>query len=383
MDTPRTLTNASPSWTDSEGLAFVLDTAGHVERHVLSTIEGASLDGTLCGCVTDATRDACGVFVRSVVSRGFARSMPLRIGNRDVHGFGSCEDDLLYVVLVVDPVGAAPFAEQAGFTKLAEEIRRTHSTYELYDELARLNNDLVTAQRELARTVAELKRLNAYKDELLGIAAHDLRNPLNANLAFVTFLLQDSASFSADNLHLLNRLRTNNAFMLRLVEDVLDFSAVQSGKVQLRAEESDVADVVRGVVETMRIVAERKNVTVHLDVEPELPRLRIDRIKITQAVQNLVANAVSYSPEGSPVDVRVTRESDRLAISVADRGPGIPADEVPNLFQPFMKLSTSMYTSERSTGLGLAITRRLVEAHDGTIDVDTEVGRGSTFVIRL
>lgn len=369
--------------TDAEGLAFVLDAEGRVQRQVLTALEGASLDATLCGCVTESTRDACGVFVRTVISRGFARSMPLRIGSRDVHGFGVCEDHLLYVVLVVDPVSAAAVAEKAGFTKLFEEVRRTHSTYQLYDELARLNNDLVTAQRELARTVAELKRLNTYKDELLGIAAHDLRNPLNVNLAFVTFLLQDSASFSADNLHLLNRLRVNNAFLLRLVEDVLDFSAVQSGKVQLRPEDADVAEVVQSVVETMRIVAERKNVSIHLDVADDLPRRRIDRIKITQAVQNLVSNAVSYSPEGAAVEVRVTREHDRIAIAVQDRGPGIPADEVPNLFQPFMKLSTSQYTSERSTGLGLSITRRLVEAHEGTIDVETRVGEGSTFTIRL
>ncbi|HEY0141967.1 MAG TPA: HAMP domain-containing sensor histidine kinase [Thermoanaerobaculia bacterium] len=383
MATQPTPTSASPSSPGSEGLAFVLDVEGRVRREVVTMLPGATLDGTLCGCVADATRDACSIFLRAIASRGFARSMPLRAGSRDVHGFGSCEDDLLYVVLVVDPSTAASFAEQAGFTKLAEEVRRTHSTYELYDELARTNNDLVTAQRELARTVAELTRLNAYKDELLGMAAHDLRNPLSANLAFVTFLLQDSAGFSADNLHLLHRLRTNNAFMLRLVEDVLDFSAVQSGKVQLRPEESDVVEVVRSVVETMRIVAERKSVSIHLDAEEDFPRMSVDRIKITQAVQNLVSNAVSYSPGGAAVHVHVTRDEGHVSIAVQDRGPGIPADEVPNLFQPFVKLSTSEFTTDRSTGLGLAITRRLVEAHGGTIGVETEVGSGSTFVIRL
>ena len=367
----------------SEGLAYILDLEGRVQREVVKTLPGASIDGTLCGCVDDATREACGTFIRATVRGGFARSMPLRVGSRDVHGFGSCENDLISVVLVVDPTSAATFAEEAGFVKLAEDVRRTLSTYELYDELGRLNNDLVTAQRELARTVAELTRLNAYKDELLGMAAHDLRNPLSVNLAFVKFLLDDSEGFSANNLHLLHRLRTNNAFMLRLVEDMLDFSAVESGKVQLRSEESDVVEVVRGVVETMRIVAERKNVTVVLGGALSLPPRSIDRTKIAQAVQNLVSNAVSYSPEGASVDVRVTRESERIAIAVQDRGPGIPADEVPNLFQPFVKLSTSRYTTDRSTGLGLAITRRLVEAHGGTIDVDTEVGRGSTFFIRL
>jgi signal transduction histidine kinase len=260
---------------------------------------------------------------------------------------------------------------------------RGETTYELYGELAHLNNELVTAQRELARTVAELQRLNAHKDELLGMAAHDLRNPLSANLAFVTFLLADAEHLSTDNVTLLQRLRSTNAFMLRLVEDVLDFATVQSGKVRLRLAETDLREATATVVETLRIVAGGRNVSIHYDAGTDIPLLHVDRVKIMQAVQNLVANAVSYSPEGGAVDVRLSSNAAHITIEVVDRGPGIPADELPNLFKPFMRLSTSQQTTERGTGLGLAITKRLVEAHHGTLDVQTEVGRGATFTIRL
>ncbi|MEA2491469.1 MAG: hypothetical protein QOH21_3261 [Acidobacteriota bacterium] len=282
---------------------------------------------------------------------------------------------------LLEDVTAEPRQERHDGT--AAEESRGDVTYELYGELARLNNELVTAQRELARTIAELQRLNAHKDELLGMAAHDLRNPLSANLAFVTFLLEDEENLSANNVHLLQRLRATNAFMLRLVEDVLDFATVQSGKVRLRLAETDLREVVTTVVDTLRIVAGRRNVSILYDATAPIPLVRIDRIKIMQAVQNLVGNAVSYSPDGATVDVRLACDTERITIEVEDRGPGIPADELPNLFQPFMRLSTSQHTAERGTGLGLAITRRLVEAHQGTIDVETEVGHGAKFTIGL
>jgi signal transduction histidine kinase len=293
------------------------------------------------------------------------------------------------IVGVIDPIAAAPFAElvgiedDPGFSRLAQEIRRTHSTYQLYEELARLNNDLVTAQRELARTVAELQRLNAYKDELLGMAAHDLRNPLNANAAFITFLLMDRSSFNDDNLVLLERLESNSDYMLRLVENVLDFSAIQSGHVRLQCEETPLEPLVDHVLQTMRIIAEAKDVEVRSSIATPLPSLNIDRVKITQALQNLVSNAVQYSPAGAQVDIRMHVEGTCVAIEVEDHGPGIKGNELPSLFKPFTRLSTVKLGRQRSVGLGLAITKRLVEAHGGTISVETEVGQGSTFVIKL
>lgn len=379
------LTSSSP-----EGIAFVCDTAARVDRVIVSTLTDGAVSGSLFDCLDPASVTACTIFFRAAVTNGFARSMPLRLGRHELFCFGFRPDEFVRVVAVTDPRWAAPLADEASrasgddaFRAMADEIRRTHSIYDVYEELARLNNELVTAQRELARTVAELRRLNEFKNELVGMAAHDLRNPLNASLAFVTFLLEDEANFSESNRLLLRRLKTSNAFMLRLVEDVLDYSALESGRVRLRLQESHLGEVVQSVVDTMRIVAERKQIEIAYDVAPDLPPIRIDRIKVTQAVQNLVANAVAYSPEGTRVDVRITRDDTAACIAVEDRGPGIPSDELPQVFKPFTRLSTSPTSGERSVGLGLAITRRMVEAHGGTIQVASEVGRGSVFTIRL
>ena len=383
MDTGPASTNA---WSSSapDGLALVCTLDGAVQRVVHAMLEGAPVGTTLCDSAEPSSADACRLFLRAVARAGFARSTPLRIGTRDVQCFGMREGDTLLVVGVIDPLTAAAFAASMdGFARLATEIRRTDSTYQLYEELALVNNELVTAQRELSRTVAELQRLNAYKDELLGMAAHDLRNPLHANAAFITFLLQDSGGFSDDTRTLLDRLRSNSEYMLRLVENVLDFAAIQSGHVRLQPEESALEEITAGVVETMRIIAEGKGVSIAYTAEGPLPRLQLDRIKITQAVQNLVGNAVQYSPAGAAIDLRLRAIAGGVEVEVEDRGPGIPPEELPQLFKPSTRLSTVTLTKQRSVGLGLAITRRLVEAHGGTIDVRSEVGKGSVFTVRL
>ena len=137
------------------------------------------------------------------------------------------------------------------------------------------------------------------------------------------------------------------------------------------------------VLQTMRILAEPKGVEVRASLARSLPTMYIDRIKITQALQNLVSNAVQYSPSGTEVDVRVRIDGAFVEFEVEDHGPGIPATEMPELFKPFTRLSTVKLGRQRSVGLGLAITKRLVEAHGGTIGAVSEVGKGSTFTIRL
>lgn len=382
MPTPQTPTTASSfsGISSPEGVALRCAPDGVVERVVIHTLSGAEIAESLSASVDNASIASCRLFLRSLLRGGLTRSTPMRLGTRDVHCFGLGNA----VICVLDPLTAAAFAESVeGFELLADAIRRTDDTYQLYEDLARANNELVTAQRELARTVAELQRLNAYKDELLGMAAHDLRNPLSANAAFIAFLLEDSSSFSASNHMLLDRLHSNNEYMLRLVESALDFAAIQSGHVRLQLEDSNVDELTASVVETMRIIADAKRVKILYAAGATLPRMTIDRVKISQSVQNLIANAVQYSPDDATVEVRVSASASGVAIEVEDHGPGIPPEELPGLFKAYTRLSTVNLTKQRSAGLGLAITRRMVEAHGGTIDVRSEVGKGSLFVLRL
>lgn len=381
----------SPSSTGSspEGLALVCSSDGTVRRVVRATLEGAPVGRSLAESIDEGSRESCRLFLRGIAHGGFTRSTPLRIGMRDVHCFGIAAEGEVRIAGVIDPLQGAPFADRIasegldpGFATLAHEIRRAHSTYELYEELARTNNELVTAQRELARTVAELERLSAWKTEILGMAAHDLRNPLSANKGFITFLQLDSGSFPASARMLLERLRSNSDYMLKLVESVLDFSAIESGVVRLNREPASLDAIVSDVLATNRVLAEAKRVRIDYETE-ELPLVNADRIKVMEALHNLVGNAVQYSPPTANVLVRVRRDGSEAVVEIEDRGPGIPEAEIADLFMPFKRLSTAKLGTRRSVGLGLAITRRLIEAHGGTVSVETTLGEGSTFIVRL
>ncbi|HEX9985694.1 MAG TPA: HAMP domain-containing sensor histidine kinase [Thermoanaerobaculia bacterium] len=374
---------------EPKGIAFFCSPDGRISRVVWQTMD-VQLSPSFFGCMDAKSLGPARMFFQSAVSGEFSRSITLRLCGSEVQCFALRAGEDIATIAVPVSQNAAAFADAAAaaggeepFRTLAQAIRGTDSSYDLWDELGRLNNELVTSQRELARTVAELQRLNAYKNELLGVAAHDLRNPLSANLAFIDFLLEEADQFNDQQVHLLSRLRNNGSFMLRLVDDVLTFSAVEAGVVRINAESTHLSHVAASVVDTMRIVGERRHIDIDLEMQDPLPPLMLDQVKITQAVQNLVANAVKYSPTGATVTVRVYREEQWLVVDVEDRGPGIPAEELSQLFKPFTRLSTALATTERSVGLGLSITKRLIEAHGGRIAVESVVGRGSKFGVLL
>lgn len=254
---------------------------------------------------------------------------------------------------------------------------------DLFDEISRLNNELVAMQRELARKNAELSRLNEQKNELLGMAAHDLRNPLHAILSYSDFLIEDlSDTWSDDHLEFVSIIQSSSEFMAGLVNDLLDVAKIESGKLQLSQEPTDLRDLVERVVGVMRPLAGNKGIALKMSVQ-RLPTVRLDRGKIEQVLNNLLSNAIKYSLPDTTVDVRLRHEDSRAVLEVEDRGQGIPEEEQDALFQPFKTTSVRGTAGERSTGLGLVITKRIVEGHGGRIEVDSEVGVGSTFTVSL
>jgi signal transduction histidine kinase len=253
----------------------------------------------------------------------------------------------------------------------------------VFEDISALNNELLTAQRELARRNAELIRLNEQKNQLLGIAAHDLRNPIAVIYTCSDFLLSEPKNFDPGQLEMLRCARASSEFMLQLIEDVLQFSTIESGKIELRLQRFEPAELVKRHVVLNRVIAARKNIAIELDIEPNLPALDADPQKIEQVLENLISNAIKFSPPQAVVNVSLKREGHQLKIAVADQGPGIPEAERVKLFKPFSRTSVQPTGREKSTGLGLAIARNIVEAHHGRIWLESEVGKGSTFSVTL
>jgi signal transduction histidine kinase len=315
-----------------------------------------------------------------------------------LHFAGGAIDDTLLIVGAKSRSGAARFYEEMvkinneqtnalrqAARDLAEQARlRTDPDSGLYDELSRLNNELVTAQRELAKKNAELGRLNDQKNQFLGMAAHDLRNPLSAILTLSEFLLDTKLNVKpGEQEEFIRRIRSSSEFMLRLVNDLLDISKIEAGRLDLDLEATDLRAIIEDNVALNRILADKRQVKLSLFQDEGVPRLMLDAAKIEQVLNNLIVNAIKFSPSGGTVQVRLDKGENDVTISVSDEGPGIPEEEFHKLFNPFQKTSAKSATKEKGTGLGLAIVKKIVSGHNGKISVESQVGKGSTFHVIL
>jgi signal transduction histidine kinase len=241
------------------------------------------------------------------------------------------------------------------------------------------------AEAEIAQKNVELARLNALKNQFLGMAAHDLRNPLTVVNTASSFLLDDSSRLlsAEQRREFIRRINANGEFMLKLINDLLDVAKIESGRLDLELATGDLCGLIEENLTMNRILAEKKSIRLDFAAECGLPLSRFDRGKVEQVLNNLISNALKFSAPGTAVTVQASHVNDSVVVSVRDRGQGIPAEELDKLFKPFGKTTVRSTAGEKSTGLGLAICRKIVEGHGGRIWAESEVGRGSTFSFSL
>ena len=243
--------------------------------------------------------------------------------------------------------------------------------------------ELQAAQRALAsehdRLADALSRAEAalgMRDEVLAIVAHDLRSPLNAVQTSATFLMNVEVA-EPDRRRLLDVICRAASSMNRLIGDLLDVSRMESGAFTVELAPVDAAALATEVCEQFRPEAMELGCTLECDVEHDLPRISADRDRLSQVLENLISNALRFTPRGGSVTVRVARRGhDGVSCTVTDTGVGIPAEELPHLFERFWQ---ARRYRRGGAGLGLAIARGVVEAHGSTLTVDSEPGRGSAF----
>jgi signal transduction histidine kinase len=262
------------------------------------------------------------------------------------------------------------------------EIKPATPNQGQYEEISHLNNELVNMQRELSKKNAELASLNALKNQFLGMAAHDLRNPLQGILYYSEFLLEDPARLEADQLEFITVIHDQSQYMTSLVNDLLDVATIESGKLQLDLQPVDLAKLAQTNLVRNRLFAGRKNITLDFEVG-NIPMSLLDAAKMEQVLDNLTTNAIKYSRPGSHVHIRLRVVGTEILLSVQDEGPGIPPAELDLLFKPFQRTSVKSTGGEKSSGLGLVIAKRIVNGHAGRIWVESQVGIGSTFFVAI
>ncbi len=255
---------------------------------------------------------------------------------------------------------------------------------ELRRNLLQLNNDFSNLNRELHKSNAELVKLNDLKNQLLGTAAHDLRNPIGAIQSLSDFLLEEAAdSMSPEHCQFISLIHSSSRFMLSLLDDLLDIAKIEAGKLDLTLAPTDMIDLVKRNVDINQILAGKKKIRIQLHCYERLSPIAVDSLKIEQVLNNLISNAIKFSPAQTVVTVSVVQSGNHITVSVADQGQGIPKEEMNKLFEPFSKTSVHSTGGEKSTGLGLAIARKIVLGHLGKIWVQSEVGQGTTFFFSL
>jgi len=253
-----------------------------------------------------------------------------------------------------------------------------------YEELSRLNNEMANLQRELAKKNAELEQLNQLKNQFLGMAAHDLRSPLSVIRGYSELLLSEgSDKLEAEQLDFLSIILSSAGFMLQLIDDLLDVSAIEAGRLQLSLQLTDPIALVEQAVTLNKVLASKKEVTLVTAHDSPLPPLMLDSTRMEQALNNLLSNAIKFSYPQSVVTVRTRQQDARAIISVIDRGPGMSTDQLNELFQWFGQRHATGTAGEKGTGLGLAITHKIVAEHGGELWAESEKGQGSVFHIAL
>jgi len=262
----------------------------------------------------------------------------------------------------------------------------------LYAAAQRYIQQLLDQSRQLLGAKVAAEQASRAKSEFLAAMSHELRTPLNAVIGFSQLLANKTyGELNERQLQYLTTILSGGRHLRRLVDDVLDLAKVDAGRLTLDLTSVAVADELKEVVGVVESLAHQKNITVTTDVQDVLPLINADRQRIQQVIYNLLSNAIKFTEPGGFVKVTLdvsegaTHGDGALRIAVTDSGVGIKAEDQARIFEAFEQVDSSYARDQGGTGLGLALTRKLVELHGGTISVASEgvKGRGSVLTVRL
>lgn len=387
-----------------KGLIFVCDKDFKVENIVFNTFKDDSssfLSKTFIQLVNSNEKIKAESFLNKLINDGAVFNWTINFNFKDIIVpliFSGSKLDDKYFIFGLETNDDIPFLyqelmrinnEQANYIRSIVKEKFIKPSNDLkeentYDELSKLNNELVNLQRELFKKNIELAKLNRLKNQFLGMAAHDLRNPLAAILSQSDYLIEElKEKIPEEELGFLRSILKSSFFMLSLVEDLLDISKIESGNINLKIKEIDFIPFIEDIVKLNNILAKKKGIKINLNNEIKALSISIDHQKITQVINNLLTNAVKFSHPDSEILVSIILEDHFLTVAVRDAGTGIKETDLQEIFTPFNKASTKGTADEKSTGLGLSICKKIVEGHNGKIWVESEINKGSTFSFSL
>ncbi|MBI5052538.1 MAG: PAS domain-containing protein [Chloroflexi bacterium] len=308
------------------------------------------------------------------IMRGEANDYRLERVNREA-GDGSIAYFTFHVVPLdeLNPV--------LGLMLIVEDVSQTsHAEQRMMQD----RNELRLLQSQLARANEELQRINRFKSFLLSMAAHDLRAPLTSILGFAGLLTNDPPVLGEpEQKQALAMIEAQGHRLEHLISDLLDLDQTERGKLVISFKLCELSELIREVMKPLDVTRELRQITLKLDL-PKMPvQLQADRERLRQILNNMISNAIKYTPEGGHIEVAARAESDDAVIQISDNGKGMTEEQLSHLFQLYYRTDDARQSKVKGTGLGLFIVKTLVDAHHGRIDVTSKPKQGTTFTVRL
>ena len=282
-------------------------------------------------------------------------------------------------------INLSPFKGETGPGVICV-IRDVSDRKAVEEQIKMLNQSLEQRTRDLAITNSELEirnreveKANRLKSNFLATMSHELRTPLNSIIGFSDLLAEQTAGdLTEKQERFVGHIQESSRYLLALINDILDLSKIEAGRLELKYETFQMSVAVDEVLSTLRPLAAAKEIELRTEVSEEL-FLDADRVRLKQVLYNLLSNAIKFTPEQGQVRLVARPEGALLSTSVIDTGIGIPREEQESVFEAFHQLSATAPGVREGTGLGLSITKLLVEQHGGSIRVESEPGKGSQF----
>lgn len=224
---------------------------------------------------------------------------------------------------------------------------------------------------------------NKEKDELLGLTAHDLKNPINS-ISMLSKVLRDADELSTEEVkEYSGDIASTAERMLSLIKELLDFNAIEEGRIKVKAEELELNEILADITNFYKNTAERKDISLITDLPDNTFYINSDRNAIAQILDNLISNAIKYTSPGKKVYISLKEENGNAVIRIDDEGQGFTEEDKKKIFQKFSKLSAKPTAGEHSTGLGLSIVKKYADLIGAEIKLESEAGKGSTFFIKI
>ncbi len=297
-----------------------------------------------------------------------------------VTGYASVET----AVNAVNEGAYAYFVKPINPDELKTTITNALKHQRLSLENKRLVDDLQWSNKLMAEANEELKKATQAKSEFLAHMSHDLRTPLNVIIGFSQLMLDKvTGRINKEQRQCLNDILTSSERLLGLINDVLDLSKIESGKMEPELTNVALSDVIESLRSAIMPILASKKQSLDVAVERGLPPVYADEAKITQVLLNLLSNSNKFTPEGGELKVETVRDGDWYQVSVIDNGIGIKKEDQERIFEPFCQLDNPLTEERSGTGLGLTIARQIVEKHGGRIWIESEYGKGSRFTFTL